>query len=145
MISSCDFRKLLANNFEPFEPSARILDIFVGYRGRYFSLSDIPRISGVCKWCFENETKTKRKHYCSPECELSAEVFCYPQRGTAKVFLSRRQGGRCAHCRCAFDGYVETETDHVIPIYKGGFPLGLSNVQLLCEDCHKIKTKEDMK
>jgi hypothetical protein len=36
------------------------------------------------------------------------------------------------------------EVDHRIPIYKGGSPLGLDNVDCLCYTCHKIKTKIDL-
>jgi 5-methylcytosine-specific restriction endonuclease McrA len=37
------------------------------------------------------------------------------------------------------------EVDHIIPIYKGGPSIGLSNHQVICYTCHKKKTKEDMK
>jgi 5-methylcytosine-specific restriction endonuclease McrA len=36
------------------------------------------------------------------------------------------------------------EVDHIIPVKLSGYTFGLSNVQILCYDCHKIKTKEDM-
>lgn len=36
------------------------------------------------------------------------------------------------------------EIDHRQPIYKGGSPLGLENVDCLCYTCHKNKTKIDL-
>lgn len=32
------------------------------------------------------------------------------------------------------------QVDHIQPIFKGGWGIGLHNVQVLCVDCHKIKT-----
>src|ERR1700693_3398144 len=36
------------------------------------------------------------------------------------------------------------EIDHVVPIYKGGTSLGISNHQIVCYACHKIKTAQDL-
>lgn len=36
------------------------------------------------------------------------------------------------------------EVDHIVPIFKGGLPLDLANLQCICYDCHKTKTKVDM-
>lgn len=38
---------------------------------------------------------------------------------------------------------LRPEVDHVIPISKGGEPIGFSNHQILCFSCHKIKSKHD--
>lgn len=38
---------------------------------------------------------------------------------------------------------MATQSDHVVPFSKDG-PEGLDNRQLLCDDCHRIKTAEDM-
>lgn len=35
--------------------------------------------------------------------------------------------------------------DHIVPIAIGGEEYNLKNLQTLCVDCHKIKTREDMK
>jgi hypothetical protein len=37
------------------------------------------------------------------------------------------------------------EVDHIVPIFKGGESLGLSNHQVLCAQCHKTKTANDVK
>ena len=35
------------------------------------------------------------------------------------------------------------DIDHIIAIMNGGHPWDKRNLQVLCEDCHKIKTKQD--
>jgi len=40
---------------------------------------------------------------------------------------------------------VKFETDHTTPISHGGQGAGIVNIQILCVDCHKIKTKADYK
>jgi len=41
------------------------------------------------------------------------------------------------------EGYLQV--DHIMPVAVGGDSLDLDNLQTLCIDCHKEKTKEDMK
>lgn len=36
------------------------------------------------------------------------------------------------------------EVDHIVPIYKGGLPLDVDNLNCLCYTCHKVKTKQDL-
>jgi len=35
------------------------------------------------------------------------------------------------------------QTDHIIPVHKGGAGIEPSNLQVLCVPCHKAKTRED--
>lgn len=37
------------------------------------------------------------------------------------------------------------QTDHIIPVHKGGKGIDPKNLQVLCVPCHKRKTKEDLK
>jgi HNH endonuclease. len=39
---------------------------------------------------------------------------------------------------------IELNVDHIRAITNGGDEWGESNLQTLCEDCHKQKTREDM-
>ena len=47
-----------------------------------------------------------------------------------------RDGYRCRTCGCA----GRLEADHVVPIWRGGAPLDVDNVQALCRSCHFAKT-----
>lgn len=42
------------------------------------------------------------------------------------------------------EGNRRPEIDHIIPVALGGTTLGFENLQLLCCECHKTKTKQDM-
>lgn len=48
----------------------------------------------------------------------------------------------CEHCGIKTN---YREMDHIIAIVLGGHPWDYRNLQALCEDCHKIKTAQDMK
>lgn len=41
------------------------------------------------------------------------------------------------------DSIQSLEVDHIEPIFKGGNPLDINNMQALCPKCHKAKTKID--
>jgi hypothetical protein len=40
---------------------------------------------------------------------------------------------------------IRPEVDHVIPVSLGGQTLGFENLQILCRQCHKVKSKKDTK
>jgi 5-methylcytosine-specific restriction endonuclease McrA len=44
----------------------------------------------------------------------------------------------CQHCQVK----VSREVDHIIPLWAGGEDIE-SNLQALCDDCHKAKTAEE--
>ena len=50
-----------------------------------------------------------------------------------------RDGWRCTHCGRA----GALEVDHVQPLEKGGAPYALDNLQTLCRECHKTKSRRD--
>lgn len=56
--------------------------------------------------------------------------------------LSRRQGDCCAHCRNAFGPKRRAHCDHIVALIDGGENRE-SNLQMLCADCHKAKTKTE--
>lgn len=37
------------------------------------------------------------------------------------------------------------EVDHIVPIYKGGASVGLTNIQVICVECHRKKTIAERK
>jgi 5-methylcytosine-specific restriction protein A len=62
---------------------------------------------------------------------------------TQRTKLLNASGGKCAECSAEFLG-KPWHLDHVIPLEMGG-PDVPSNWQCLCVQCHKDKTKDDMK
>ena len=54
--------------------------------------------------------------------------------------LASQPGSTCYKC----GGTGVLEIDHILPVALGGTNHGL-NLQLLCEDCHKEKTRADIK
>lgn len=109
-------------------------------KDRYLALGMLPRIKGVCKWCFKNPNMSHRHKYCSEDCQLSAQIFCYPQGSLSRAYLMKKQNKKCAHCPHIFKTPNESEVDHINPIFKGGTALGSENHQLLCKACHLKKT-----
>lgn len=68
----------------------------------------------------------------------------------------RRDDFTCRECENRFAYHSERfnidfeidnklEVDHIVPVCIGGASLDLDNLQTLCIECHKIKTKSDMK
>lgn len=122
---------------------------------RSLALSKLKGEKGLCKWCMVVVDKTRKK-YCSKECKDSAWAFFYPQK-YAYTYLFQRQEGKCAHCGYDFSSKIKKwyyshggynvadngDVDHIIPIHKGGEILGIENLQLLCRDCHIIKSSNE--
>jgi 5-methylcytosine-specific restriction enzyme A len=52
------------------------------------------------------------------------------------------QKGLCSSC-CGVFKPVEMELDHIIPLHLNGTD-DRSNLQMLCIECHKIKTREEL-
>ena len=106
-----------------------------------------------CPNCGKEKDKWKRRTdwaCCSKEC--SDEY--YGNNGfTGRVVYSwadvrkkafKRDNWTCVKCKRKFP-YSELIGDHIIPIALGGEEFELDNVQTLCIDCDKIKTKQDHK
>ena len=55
--------------------------------------------------------------------------------------LIARDGRKCKWCDKPLNEHSIT-IDHIIPIWRNGSNK-LTNLQILCFDCHKIKSKED--
>lgn len=150
----------------------QVFEIVKLNRSRQLALDNIKGESGKCKWCL-GDTDNNRKKYCSTDCRDSAWAFFYPQRHGRKYLLERQDGkcAHCRYdfdlkekkfkrkekcytgwnpelqktefttIECEYVDYGDV--DHVIPIQFGGEILGLENVQILCKDCHLVKTSSE--
>ena len=130
---------------EPVIPGNPKVKELIGWSKRTFRVSDLTKPpKRRCLWCFVNPTPTYRHTYCSDHCQFSCYVFCMPQV-YGPGYLKVKQNYTCAHCPKSFKWEkpgddVYCETDHIIPIFKGGMALGWENIQLLCGPCHAKKT-----
>lgn len=99
-----------------------------------------------CRGCKTVEIPQGRRAWCSREC-----VKRY-HPGEVKFAVYKRDQGKCVFCECETRPFWDrwrshppnTPTahfDHIIPHSEGG-PFILENIRLLCEPCHKNRTKD---
>jgi 5-methylcytosine-specific restriction endonuclease McrA len=55
--------------------------------------------------------------------------------------VRERDGHRCRSCGCSTPPRFGA-VDHVVPLYLGGSS-SVSNLVLLCDDCHRAKTRTE--
>lgn len=111
---------------------------------------------GVCSCGCGTELTGKQKRWASKECQDFA-VSVHQIIGGDPLFVDRflelYTGNRCcASCGkedkdCPEskwrDNFSFIQKDHIIPVHKGGGGCWLDNYQFLCDDCHKLKSKND--
>lgn len=61
-----------------------------------------------------------------------------------RIQVFDRDNRTCCECNKQYS-YELLEADHIAPIALGGPQWNKDNLQTLCEKCHKIKTKTDMR
>lgn len=95
----------------------------------------------------------KRRKYCKEECW----VEFYSQFNTSFTWARVRQMAierdehRCVKCgkkeyeKNESNEYIYLIADHITAIALGGDEFDLNNIQILCQDCNRIKTSEDLK
>jgi|GEM_PF-1132073 len=89
---------------------------------------------------------------CSTECTeifWKEMVICTSWQDLREKVL-KRDNYRCVKCGSngrdnTNFGRVELIADHIVPIALGGDEWDINNIQTLCSECNKIKTKEDMR
>lgn len=64
-----------------------------------------------------------------------------PPRVKLRVF--ERAGKRCEECTNLIIGKLRPEYDHKVALINGGAHTE-ANLQLLCSECHKVKTRADV-
>lgn len=73
---------------------------------------------------------------------LKGEIFIHIQTNLTPPTKENRFGTWCSG-NCIRN--LGVEIDHIHAIYKGGDPLDIENMQTLCNECHKGKTRSDRK
>ena len=99
---------------------------------------------------------TTRKRYCDQHAALATRMYDRNRGSTTergydsdweRVAEHRRQLD-CGLCQaCLTEGLVTASSivDHIIPLHvRADWRLEIGNTQVLCFDCHTVKTSEDM-
>lgn len=73
-----------------------------------------------------------------PEWVATSDDVAIPRRVKLRIFM--RCDGRCAVCTRK---PLKPEYDHIVPLIAGG-KHAESNIQILCPECHRIKTGQDL-
>jgi len=112
--------------------------------------------NGICDCGCGKKLQGKRTRYATDDCSKFTQsvwgiLINHPQ--TIDKFLKIKfKDWACCNCG-VMDKYKEYKNglivnaihkDHIVPVFKGGGGCWLDNYQLLCDDCHKLKTKKDM-
>lgn len=111
----------------------------------------------LCIQCQDPITAPRRRTFCSNECYEAFRLRSNPGYARQKVF--ERDHGVCAEC--SIDTVAELmklrparyrnkargtghlwQADHIVPVVEGGGECDLSNLQSLCNSCHRDKTVE---
>ncbi len=92
------------------------------------------------------KTSNRTRNYCKEHDFGDMRVFTNWASLRNKVL--RRDHNKCVKCgtKEKFEfGTINLIADHIIPIALGGDEWDINNIQTLCSDCNKIKTKQDHK
>jgi RNA-directed DNA polymerase len=73
----------------------------------------------------------------------TTRMAAHPQVGTKTRKLLKKQQGKCNWCNLHFNSEDQLETDHILPLSRGG-KNGLANLQLLHRHCHHQKPAVDL-
>lgn len=97
-----------------------------------------------CVMC-RNKLEGRQRKYCSWDCEYDYKAIKYKwksqQQNRRNAF--KRDKNICKMCNKKYTD-EQLIADHILPIALGGGEFDLDNIQTLCIECNKIKTKEDM-
>jgi len=90
-------------------------------------------------------TRTTSYMCCSKQCseKFYGEECSIQDWKEIRKKAFKRDNNTCAYCKNKFESRSELVGDHIIPIAVGGREFDLNNVQTLCIQCNKIKTKRD--
>jgi 5-methylcytosine-specific restriction endonuclease McrA len=116
-----------------------------------------PNIENTCACGCGAKLEGKKKRWANDECKYFAQAIWAIINGYSEVISSylKLYHGVVACIECGLTdeykmmknglSYSAIHKDHIIPVHKGGGGCWLSNYQYLCEEHHKIKTKNDLK
>ncbi|HTS32740.1 MAG TPA: HNH endonuclease signature motif containing protein [Thermoplasmata archaeon] len=118
-------------------PNGRILALSVAWFSEGARLRAEARRAARCVEC-GRALLTHRTPYCSRRCQWQFHGHFFWDSARSYVMLRDRYTCRiCGHRRRA----RELDVDHIVEIARGGAALEYSNLQTVCRQCHRAKTK----
>jgi len=84
------------------------------------------------------ELPTRRTPYCSRRCRWSFHGHYFWD--SARTYVLARDRYTCQICRRRVRARL-LEVDHIVEIGRGGAALEYSNLQTVCRECHRAKTR----
>lgn len=101
-----------------------------------------------CPNCGKPKSEWTRRtdwNCCSKECseEFYSKNLAVLDWAKVRRQAFKRDNNTCKYCGKKFGYASELVGDHIIPIAVGGDEFDINNVQTLCIQCNKIKTKRD--
>lgn len=97
----------------------------------------------ICVNCGKIITKKRQRKYCNVDCYQEFEEKNY--HSALRFRLMAEAGFICQKCGKQPKSRNDLILDHIKPIALGGAEFDKDNLQILCIECNKIKTAEDMK
>ena len=97
----------------------------------------------ICVNCGKIITQKRQRKYCNIDCYQEFEQKNY--HSALRIKLMAEAKFTCEKCGKQPESRNDLILDHIIPIAIGGAEFDKSNLQILCFDCNKIKTAQDMK
>lgn len=140
-----------------FDPSA-VKDLFKHrpfQRHQIVSIRELfPLNENKCGCGCGRELSKGMRRWASKECSDFAVGVRFVIAGSVATianYLRIYYEWKCSECGCGNKGHDMgangvvswIKVDHIIPVKYGGGACWLSNYQLLCHDCHVLKTKKD--
>ena len=113
----------------------------------YSHIAEVRIQNGECPVCGKHKsewTRTTKYACCSKPCseKFYGEQSAIQDWSVVRAQAFKRDNYTCKHCGKLFDK-SNLVGDHIIPIAVGGPEFDINNVQTLCIQCNKLKTKRD--
>lgn len=110
-----------------------------------------PNKPGICACGCHGQLRGRQRRWAGPDHTWAAIQILRIINGDVDViadYIRRYHGDCCADCKITSDDLWHRDQaplnlDHIIPVKHGGGGTWLSNYQLLCPGCHRVKTNRD--
>lgn len=162
------YKRVITLDPAPYFERAYTIPDFSHYKRRNSVQSEIifpQEDKSICACGCGQKLKGRRRRWATDECHrfsIKVLMIISGEKEIISGIIRELQGGyKCFICgdtdsdlwkkhSRGENGYekessVRLELDHIIPVHKGGGCSWLGNYQIICNPCHKKKTRNDLK